>query len=176
MSKISQFERPAFFSGRLLTAEDLHLEQQYLVNRFRRHNRFLQGWGVVYGLHVSVRGSATVAVSPGVAIDCEGNDLVCETPQKVPISRTASRLYVAIRFHEHCLSAVPTLGGDAPCSRIGESVLIELLTVNPSSGHRGAGRGTPGCGTAHPVYLATLRRRDTRWRVIAQAGRPRGRR
>ena len=171
MSGERQLERPTYFFGQLLTADELELEQQYFITRLRRHNRFLHGWGVAYGLRVSVRGGSTVCISPGAAIDCDGNDLVCETSQNISISQQASQLYVALRFCESRSDMVPTLGQGAQASRVRESTVVELLIANPSSKHRGIGPGTPGCGAAHPVCIATLRRRGTRWRVVAQLAR-----
>lgn len=176
MTDKHELVRPAFFAGQLLTDQDLQLEQQYFMDRLRRHHRFLHGWGVVHGLRVSVADSSTVVVSPGVAIDCEGNDLVCETPQKISISQIASGLFVALRYCEHHLRTVPTPGEEERPSRVCESVLLELLTSDPNSNHRGMGPGTPGCGTAHSVCIAALARRGTRWRVIAQLGRSKRRR
>ena len=57
-----------FFSGKLLTAEDLELEQGYFREKLKRHNGYLHGFGVVFGLEVSKNGR-DVAISPGLAID-----------------------------------------------------------------------------------------------------------
>ena len=42
-----------YFARQLLTADDLTADQQHVLARFRRHNRLLHGWGVVF----SARGS-----------------------------------------------------------------------------------------------------------------------
>jgi len=76
MSNAVPLERVNFFDGKLLAAEDLSLEQTYHLERHRRHNRYLHGWGVVSGLSVSVADNTTITVQPGVAIDCAGNELV----------------------------------------------------------------------------------------------------
>jgi hypothetical protein len=41
-------ERPRYFSSRLLTAEDLQLEQDYWRRKIQLHNRFAIGRGVVW--------------------------------------------------------------------------------------------------------------------------------
>src|SRR5205823_3343015 len=46
--------RTRYFSGELLTAENLSQEQTYFLDRFRRQNRILHGWGVVCGLDVAI--------------------------------------------------------------------------------------------------------------------------
>jgi len=43
MSQIRQFERPRFFSGELLTAEDFQQDQDYFRGKSRLHNRYLHG-------------------------------------------------------------------------------------------------------------------------------------
>ncbi len=51
---LRQFERSRFFTGQVLTADDLQREQDYHRDKARLHNRFLHGWGVVAGLMVSI--------------------------------------------------------------------------------------------------------------------------
>ena len=76
--------RNHFFTGRLLGAEDFETEQRYVLERQRRHNRHLHGWGVVEGLGVAVEGggsgNARITVSPGFAITPDGDEIcVAET-------------------------------------------------------------------------------------------------
>ena len=76
--------RNRYYTGKLLSAADFEQEQQYLRAKHRRHNRLLHGVGIVSGLDVSVEtGQAgeepVVVVSPGLAINEEGEELVlCE--------------------------------------------------------------------------------------------------
>jgi hypothetical protein len=42
-------ERPRFFPGQLVGADELNLQQEYFRNRLRLRNRMLHGWGVVCG-------------------------------------------------------------------------------------------------------------------------------
>ena len=75
------FVRPRFFSGQLLTDEDLALAQRYAIEKNKLHNRYLVGSGVVCGLAVRCHPECKgwVIVEPGYAIDCCGNDIVvCE--------------------------------------------------------------------------------------------------
>jgi hypothetical protein len=67
--------RVHYFSGQLLTPEDLQAEQDYHREMRYRHNRLL-GYGVVDGLDVTVGDGSTVVVSPGFAIDRRGRELV----------------------------------------------------------------------------------------------------
>lgn len=82
MGEPQALKRPRFFSGRLLTPADLELEQQYVREKLKRHNRTLHGFGIVSGLKVKMN-AGEIVVEPGLALDCEGNELLIETPQSV---------------------------------------------------------------------------------------------
>lgn len=69
--------RPRFFAGQLLTEDDLQSLEDYVLAKNRLHNRHLFGAGVVCGLEVLCDpcGGGHVAVQPGYALDCCGNDI-----------------------------------------------------------------------------------------------------
>jgi hypothetical protein len=67
--------RVNYFSGQLLSPEDLQAEQDYHREMRYLHNRLL-GHGVVHGLEVTVGDGSTVSVGPGLAIDRRGRELV----------------------------------------------------------------------------------------------------
>jgi PKD repeat protein len=70
--------RPHYFERQQLRAVDLGLEQAYLRERLRRHNRFLHGWGVVCGLQVTAPASAPaweVSIGAGYAVTPHGDEL-----------------------------------------------------------------------------------------------------
>ena len=82
LPRLPLLERPEFFSGQLLDAGDLddllgyHRELRWL------HNRTLHGFGVVAGLAVSgLRGDRDVQVSPGLALDGLGRELLLSEAQ-----------------------------------------------------------------------------------------------
>jgi hypothetical protein len=76
-------ERPRYFARQLVTPAELNLESQYFVDRMRRHNRMLHGWGVVCGAQVcrvpTADGTAgepwKVRIAPGFLIDGHGNEV-----------------------------------------------------------------------------------------------------
>ena len=77
------YSRPQFFSGQLLTEDDLQSMVDYTVAKNRLHNRMLFGEGVACGLGVTLdpcEPERRLVVRPGYAIDCCGNDIVvpCE--------------------------------------------------------------------------------------------------
>ncbi len=71
-------ERVRYYPRQLLTADDLRLEQDYLREKMRRHNRLLHGWGVVCGCEVKPLNDAKrwmVRVCPGFAVGPQGDDI-----------------------------------------------------------------------------------------------------
>jgi hypothetical protein len=79
----SGYVRPQFFSGQLLTEDDLRSLVDYVTGKNRLHNRMLFGDGVVCGLKVTIDPCPPVqpcvhqliTVSAGYALDCCGNDI-----------------------------------------------------------------------------------------------------
>src|SRR5258707_13059420 len=68
-------KRNNHFSAGVLTSEKFQTDQQYFLEKLRRHNRSLHGFGVVYGLKTKRQGTQIV-VDPGLALDCGGNEIV----------------------------------------------------------------------------------------------------
>lgn len=169
-------KRNHYFSGQLLTAADFAAEQEYFLDRLRRHNRFCHGWGIVCGLDLNII-RAIVTVEPGMALDCAGNEIILEEQASIalPIGQTIQSVYVEIRYAECYSDQVPIYG--APCnsnsesgqySRIVESYELKLEVEDHSGGHvQHEGRCKP-CGTAHGVSLGRLRWSERRWSIDAE--------
>lgn len=72
-------ERVSYFSGQLITADDMRAEQEYFRQKLRRHNRYLHGWGVVCGCEVIPNHNKDhpwqVRVSPGYLITPQGDEI-----------------------------------------------------------------------------------------------------
>jgi hypothetical protein len=72
-------ERVHYFSRQLITAEDMIDEQNFFLQKFRRHNRFLHGWGVVCGYSVVAAATAQypwrVKICDGYVVDPHGNEI-----------------------------------------------------------------------------------------------------
>ena len=94
------FRRNNFFSGRLLTAADLQLEQNYFREKQRLHNRALHGFGIVSGLEVSRRRDKLV-ITAGLALDCEGNEIVVPETHSHPLPQPEFGYF---GFSDHSLS------------------------------------------------------------------------
>jgi hypothetical protein len=168
---IRRLKRIRYFTGKLLSAEDFKGEQEYLIARLRRHNRFLHGWGVVAGLTVDLAHGDTVVIQPGLAIDCAGNELVLESEVGLPIAVDCERQYAVLRYVEFGTDEIPNSHGQPEFSRTEEAACAELQVSNPSAGHRGMGPGSPGCGQAHSILLAAISRHHMRWRVVSRLKR-----
>lgn len=75
------FERNNYYHGKFMTVRDFFAEQCYFNQKRWLINRMVNGWGVVCGLDVKKhpRNEMCVIVTPGLAIDCLGREiLVCE--------------------------------------------------------------------------------------------------
>ncbi len=74
-----RLEKVNFFDRQLLTAEDMTTEREYFLQKLRRHNRFLHGWGVVCGLNVTASANAStpwrVQIGSGYALAPDGNEI-----------------------------------------------------------------------------------------------------
>ena len=120
--------RNRYYTGKLLSAADFEQEQQYLRTKHRRHNRLLHGVGIVSGLDVSVEtGQAgeepVVVVSPGLAINEEGEELVLCERATSDMCLGSKVCYVTLRLVERPTNV--DAGGEA--SRIEEYAEIAVV-------------------------------------------------
>src|SRR3954447_18001817 len=76
---LRSFVRNRYFYGKLLDVHHLEMEQRYLNEKRWLLNRLGFGSGVLCGLEVDVSGSR-VRISPGVAIDGLGREIVVPEP------------------------------------------------------------------------------------------------
>src|SRR5919201_4780118 len=97
---MTEFERPRYFAGKLVTADDLELEQRYQNEKRWLLNRMLQGTGIVAGLEVVPGAQGTVTVGPGFALDARGREILVSEPQQVALPETADPISVYLRYAE----------------------------------------------------------------------------
>jgi hypothetical protein len=70
-------ERPRFYARQIITADDLTLDQDYSREKFRRHARFLHGWGVVCGATLEYTTKPwIIRVTGGYILDPCGSEIV----------------------------------------------------------------------------------------------------
>jgi hypothetical protein len=90
--------RPTFFEGQVLRAADLTLSADHARGQLARHERYLHSPGVATGLALSVddsTGVKQVKVSPGLAIDGTGREILVDREEQLPAD-LFSRLHVAL--------------------------------------------------------------------------------
>ncbi len=100
------FRRNNYFYGKLLTVNDFRMEQQYFINKQRLANRLIHGVGVVCGLQVTQDGTTTnIIVSPGVALDPCGREIVVAQPYSYsfapnlsPTATSPAKVYIKYDF------------------------------------------------------------------------------
>ena len=164
-------KRVRYFAGQLLGAEDFEAEQRYVIERFRRWNRWRHGWGIVGGLRISLSRNEIV-VSPGLALDCLGDEIEVDRPTSVPLPAGGKASYLTVAFTERAVDPQPALF-DPPAAdevsveyrRLEEGAVLALAPVDPARGHAPPARRADACGRAHPIAIARLVRIRSRWRL-----------
>jgi hypothetical protein len=121
--------RVRYFHGRLLSAEDFEAEQTYHRQMRYLSNR-LCGVGIAEGLDVTLDGRS-VEVSPGVAIDPLGRELVLTEPARLPLRAPRSgdpdRWDVVLVWGEDLVGPVPVVGGESEAAWVVERPRVHLV-------------------------------------------------
>ena len=151
-----------------MTAADLELEQQYFREKLKRHNRSLHGFGVVGGLEVSIN-DGKIHLSPGLALDCQGNEIVVGDRLALTLPHDSDgrgTTLLGIGYFEKETDPVPVPGSpELQNSRIAESFAVVFQNENTNRGHRHLQSRWQACGKAHPLTIARLRLSLGYWRI-----------
>ena len=177
MAESESLKRLRFFTGQILTAESFELEQKYFREKLKRHNRALHGFGIVSGLKVIVE-AGQIIVEPGLALDCQGNELVVGKPVVIsPVTCDGPSAYVQVGFAEEYTDLIPAAGLATPtltevfqldmkeASTITESGELFVAQENSNRGHRHLRARWLACGQPHALTIAKLKRSSQGWRV-----------
>jgi hypothetical protein len=120
--------------------------------------------------------AGTIVVSPGMAIDCYGNEIYLDVPVMTKMPQDKNKFYVVIEYLESKTRPVPC--EPDPCSeeeqrysRIREECYVSIADIDPGSGHNGIGPGTIGCGQQHPLAIACFQKVNRRWKVVLMSRR-----
>ena len=150
MSGSPPFKRPNFFHGKFLTPEDFELQQQYFRGKLKLHNRSLHGFGIISGLNVIVD-SGQIVIEPGLALDCEGNELVVGAQQSIaaPDSCESGVAYLNIRYVETGADFVPNGDEGEQPATIVEGFELGFATENSNRSHRHLRARWLVCGQPH---------------------------
>lgn len=163
--------RVRYFANQILGAADFETEQRYVIERLRRRNRWLHGWGVVGGLRVSVSQSEIV-VAAGFAIDCAGNEIEVARPTPWPLPTAGKTCYLTLAFAERPVHPVavpvdPSSGNDegTAYSRVEEGWVQAYAPEDPTPAHAAPRGRSNACGAPHGIALARLLRARSRWQL-----------
>lgn len=163
-------KRLKYFSGRLLSADDLITEQEYFREKLKRHNRFMHGSGMVIGLLVSIEDDR-VSVSPGLALDCSGEEIAVSQPVQIGPPEEGNTAFLMIQYVERQTDGIPRPEAEDPGQDAPEALYIEEsfeLSYNHDDPYMSHGEDpliwTP-CGRSHPIPLAKLIKRRDAWEV-----------
>lgn len=114
-------ERLKYYNGQRLEADDLKLEQEYHIRVRRWLNKSLYSAGIAQGLEVKpdLGNSQQVIVSPGLALDHEGREIILLEEQSIKVigkpSTTEGQVdgnYLMIQYREETRAEEP--GSCAP--------------------------------------------------------------
>ncbi len=156
------FTRPNFFTGRLLVADDFEQEQQYHIEKQRLHNRTLHGSGIVEGLAVSQQNNLLL-VGAGLALDCLVREIVVPELLEVDLREGDIEPYLALQYQEVPLGSSPVPEGQVQPERLQEQYVILWADEETVRCSRSRKAGEKTCGRGHPVPIARVKRRGTRW-------------
>jgi hypothetical protein len=143
MTDFKGYKRINFFTGFQTTADDWNDLVKYNVEKHKLHNRLLHGPGVVPnvlgGLKVSARGRGdlSVEISPGFAIDGEGNEIYVPEPAIKTIEpgdfKLPQTVYLVIRYIEDLTDFVSYKANleYKGHRRIAESFRIDAIITEP---------------------------------------------
>lgn len=163
-------KRKNHLSAGELTAEEFQTDQQYFLEKLRRHNRALHGFGVVYGLKTKRQGTQIV-VEPGLALDCGGNEIVVAQVVKteLPVEPAESScVYLCLRYAERYAEKLCGVDSDRSgneSSLIEETFELVILSQNPHRNHRRQKSRWMACNRPHELALARLQHKAGGWRM-----------
>lgn len=124
VGRVTQFERNRYFYGKLMTVRDFEIEQRYFNEKRHLLNRLIHGIGIVCGVEVSnpelIDGKLKLKLSPGVALDCCGREIVVGEDVQgkefdVRGTVTDGLNYVYLKYKECEKESVPVLANASSC-------------------------------------------------------------
>jgi hypothetical protein len=149
-----------YFTGQFLQQEDFIAEQDYHLDRQRRHNRFFHTPGIADGLVVTAdAGAAEVVVSSGTATDAEGRQIVLTENRTIRLESLANQQLLLVISYREQRSDPATVGGGGD-TRWHENPLLEAVPVAaapPERTHIRLASLTTGTGGAITAHDATVR-------------------
>ncbi len=104
-------KRLKYYTGQFLQEQDFTAEQEYHLDRLRRHNRQHHVPGIADGLEVTAAlGATSASVSPGTAIDLEGRQIVLTQPHNVAFASLTNQWVLVVISYDQEESDDATVG------------------------------------------------------------------
>ncbi len=159
--------RNHYVFGRLLGVDDFEREQGYANTKRRLANRLLEGYGVVAGLDVTPTDDAGLTITPGLAIDGWGREIVVTTAIPVDVPAAAGGgpgvLEVVLCYAEEDGDPVPAVGPDDGPTEASTTREVPRVEVRPATDASSAVPSSPvdaALGGRADVVRWITRRRD----------------
>lgn len=172
-------ERPNFFTGQLLSAEDLKAEQEYLRKKQKLHNRHLHGCGIVFGLEISITKDNRILINSGLALDTDGNEIVSCKPIEIEPLVNKSSLYIIITYKECETESVPVFSDELRNSseetgskRIKETFEITFEMQNHWNSYKSKKIPSFDLEELKGIPLGKIKFEGGRWRIARHFRRP----
>lgn len=130
---MAEIKRPNYFTGQFLLEGDFKDEQAYHLDMRRRLNRGLHTPGVAEGFELTYVNEVEIQVSPGIAIDKDGREIVLEQAQIYRLTSLGSRNALVIltaKYHEEPVDRY-NQGGIDKFKRTAERALLLDGTEEP---------------------------------------------
>jgi hypothetical protein len=95
-------KRVNYYTHQFLRESEFRDEQNYHLSMRRLHNRLFHSWGIVEGLEVRRRADRELTITPGIAIDSQGREIVLAEPVTRDLSsfNRDSHTFVTIAYAE----------------------------------------------------------------------------
>lgn len=98
---MADIKRLHYYDHQYLREHDFTAEQTYHRDMRHLHNRSLHVWGIVNGLEVNAPDNSTIEISPGMAIDNLGREIVLSEKETIPVNLALNdKRYLVICFRE----------------------------------------------------------------------------
>ena len=136
---MADVKRLNYFNTQYLEQEDFKDEQKYHLEMRRLHNKRFHTPGIAYGLTVTRTGAQSISVSPGMALDSEGREIVLLDAFPIPLTNAneyppGSTIYVTIAYDEKLDDPQPKdVANPRGMTRITEKPKIQALAVPPKA-------------------------------------------
>ena len=158
-SFLKKFERPLYGEGQIILADDLNAAQNYFRRKIELLNRNLFGACIHEGLEVRKTSNGYV-VSPGLAYDCRGRELVVDEPTTVEMSEPeGDEQYVLLQYNERQTPnpAPDSLPQSSLAVRIVEDVRVYTGPTSLLETHEQTSRGWRACNACESLPIALIR-------------------